>query len=151
QVLARRQLVLVLDNCEHLVDAVATLVSQVLQRAPLVRVLATSREPLGITGETLCPVPSLDLPPADAGPDTAEQFSSVRLFADRPAGVRPGLALDAAAAGPVVRICRALDGIPLAIELAAARLRALTPAQVADRLDDRFRLLSVGSRAALPR
>src|SRR5262249_30176517 len=77
--------------------------------------------------------------------------SAIRLFADRAAAVRPGFAIDESTVSPVVRICRALDGIPLAIELAAARLRALTPAQVADRLDDRFRLLSVGSRVALPR
>ncbi|HEY1619911.1 MAG TPA: BTAD domain-containing putative transcriptional regulator [Streptosporangiaceae bacterium] len=151
QALARRRLILVLDNCEHLVDAVARLAGQVLERAPQVRILATSREPLGITGETLCPVPSLELPPPDAGPAEAAEHSSVRLFADRAAAVRPGFTLDEASTGPVVRICRALDGIPLAIELAAARLRALTPAQVADRLDDRFRLLSVGSRTALPR
>ena len=150
-VLARRELLLVLDNCEHLVDAVARLAAHVLSRAPGVRILATSREPLGITGETLCPVPSLELPPEDAGAEEAARFAAVALFTDRAAAVRPGFTVDHASAGPVVRICRALDGIPLAIELAAARLRALTPAQVADRLDDRFGLLSMGSRAALPR
>jgi predicted ATPase len=116
-----------------------------------VRILATSREPLGLTGETLCPVPSLPLPPAGAGADEAGANPSVRLFADRAAAVRPGFAIDANNAGPVVRICRALDGIPLAIELAAARARSLTPAQVADRLDDRFALLSTGTRGTLPR
>ena len=150
-VLARRELLLVLDNCEHLVDAVARLAGLVLSRAPGVRILATSREPLGITGETLCPVPSLELPPEDAGAEEAARFAAVALFTDRAAAVRPGFTVDHATAGPVVRICRALDGIPLAIELAAARLRALTPAQVADRLDDRFGLLSMGSRSALPR
>ncbi|MGH3406955.1 MAG: ATP-binding protein, partial [Streptosporangiaceae bacterium] len=150
-VLARRELLLVLDNCEHLVDAVARLAGQVLSRAPAVRILATSREPLGITGETLCPVPSLELPPEESGAEDAARFAAVALFTDRASAVRPGFTVDHATAGPVVRICRALDGIPLAIELAAARLRALTPAQVADRLDDRFGLLSMGSRTALPR
>jgi len=150
EMLAARRLTLVLDNCEHVVGTVAELAGRVLAGAPGVRILATSREPLGITGETLCPVPSLDLPPLDASPAEAAQHSAVRLFTDRAAAVRPGFTISEETVGPVVRICRALDGIPLAIELAAARLRALTPAQVADRLDDRFRLLSVGSRTALP-
>jgi len=149
--LTSRKLVLVLDNCEHLLDAVAALAGRLLSDAPGVRILATSREPLGITGEMLHPVPSLPLPPEDTAAAEAAGYAAVRLFADRAAAVRPGFAVDAASAGPVVRICRALDGIPLAIELAAARLRALTPAQVADRLGDRFRLLSAGSRTALPR
>jgi predicted ATPase/DNA-binding SARP family transcriptional activator len=149
--LASRRLLLVLDNCEHLVEAVAWLTGRVLAQAPGVRILATSREPLGITGETLCPVPSLQLPAPDAGAADAALSPAIRLFADRAVAVRPGFAVDTDSADPVVRICRALDGIPLAIELAAARLRVLTPAQVADRLDDRFRLLSVGSRGVLPR
>jgi DNA-binding SARP family transcriptional activator len=148
-VVASQRLVLVLDNCEHVLDAVARLAARVLADAAGVRILATSREPLGLTGETLCPVPSLPLPPQDADADEAAGYPAVRLFADRAAAVRPGFAVDAETVGPVVRICRALDGIPLAIELAAARARALTPAQVADRLDDRFALLSVGSRAAV--
>jgi predicted ATPase/DNA-binding SARP family transcriptional activator len=148
--LAPRRLLLVLDNCEHVVEAVAWLAGRVLAEAPDVRILATSREPLGITGETLCPVPSLQLPAEGATADEAAQSAAVRLFCDRAAAVRPGFALDERNTEPVVRICRALDGIPLAIELAAARLRALTPVQVADRLDDRFRLLSVGSRTGLP-
>ncbi|WP_019630423.1 BTAD domain-containing putative transcriptional regulator [Actinomadura atramentaria] len=149
--LAGQDAVLVLDNCEHLIDAVAAVVDRLLGAAPRVRVLATSREPLGITGEALCPVPSLPLPPAAATPADALAYASVRLFADRAAAVRPGFEVDAATAPDVVRICRALDGIPLAIELAAARLRSLTSAQVAERLDDRFRLLTAGSRTALPR
>jgi predicted ATPase/DNA-binding SARP family transcriptional activator len=151
EVLGARSLVLILDNCEHVLDAVAWLAGRVLPDAPGVRILATSREPLGLTGETLCPVPSLPLPPADADAGQAAGSPAVRLFADRAAAVRPGFAVDNDAAEPVVRICRALDGIPLAIELAAARVRVFTPAQVADRLDDRFALLSVGSRGALPR
>jgi len=151
EVLGARGLVLILDNCEHVLDAVAALAAQVLADAPGVRILATSREPLGLTGETLCPVPSLTLPSADADAAKAARSPAVRLFADRAGAVRPGFGIDAATAEPVVRICRALDGIPLAIELAAARVRALTPAQVADRLDDRFALLSVGSRGSLPR
>jgi predicted ATPase/DNA-binding SARP family transcriptional activator/tetratricopeptide (TPR) repeat protein len=149
--LSDKRLILVMDNCEHLIDAVATLADRLLTAAPGVRVLATSREPLGITGESLCPVPALALPPEETDAESARAYDSVRLFVDRAAAVRPGFVLDADTVAPVVRICRALDGTPLAIELAAARLRALTPGQVADRLDDRFRLLNVGSRTALPR
>jgi predicted ATPase/DNA-binding SARP family transcriptional activator len=149
--LATRQLVLVLDNCEHLIGAVARLAGRVLAEAPGVRILATSREPLGVTGETLCPVPSLPLPPDDATPAEALEYGSVRLLAERGAAVRPGFTVDEVSAEPVIRICRALDGNPLAVELAAARLRSLTPAQVAGRLDDRFSLLTAGSRTALPR
>jgi len=144
-------MVLVLDNCEHVLDAVARLSRQVLADAPKARILATSREPIGLTGETLCPVPSLALPPEDADAQQAAASPAVRLFADRAAAVRPGFRIDDETAGPVIRICRALDGIPLALELAAARVRALTPGQVASRLDDRFELLSVGTRGALPR
>jgi predicted ATPase/DNA-binding SARP family transcriptional activator len=289
--LAGRQLILILDNCEHVLDAVAELVDQTLSAAPHVRVLATSREPLALTGETLCPVASLALPPdpeeppansavplaaaaeddgyqiypdgngysgyqptdgsttytsSDGSPSTfadgrstdpstgghsatsagghaayrsadgrptrseaglpvypspegygyptsaaasdassipsvvpsitnlapapssagvaaaagaaavsaaesALEYPAVQLFVERARAVRPGFQLTAASVTPVIRICRALDGIPLAIELAAARLRSLSAQQVADRLDDRFRLLSSGSRTALPR
>jgi predicted ATPase/DNA-binding SARP family transcriptional activator len=151
ELLAVRDIVLVLDNCEHLVGAVATLATQLLADAPGVRILATSREPLGVTGERLAPVPSLPLPGEDAGLTDVAASPAVLLFADRAAAVRPGFTLTGENAAAVVRICRALDGIPLAIELAAARLRTLTPDQVADRLDDRFALLSVGSRGTLPR
>ncbi|WP_282205192.1 ATP-binding protein [Kitasatospora fiedleri] len=155
EALEHRRLLLVLDNCEHLLDGAAELAAGLLSRAPHVRVLATSREPLGLTGESLCPVPSLPLPPlapeAAAGPDAVLGSPAVRLFADRAAAVRPGFRVDADRAPLVVDICRALDGIPLAIELAAARTRSLTLRQIADRLDDRFRLLAGGDRAALPR
>ncbi|MCQ0014715.1 ATP-binding protein [Actinomadura madurae] len=149
--LSGRRLLLLLDNCEHLLDAAARLAEAVLENCPGIRILATSREPLGITGETLRPVEPLEPPPADAGPEEALSSPAVRLFADRAAAVSPGFAVTAANAGWIVRICRALDGMPLAIELAAARLRAMTPAQLAVRLDDRFRLLNAGSRTALPR
>lgn len=134
-----RDTVLVLDNCEHLVGAVAALTESLLTACPLLRVLATSREPLGVPGEVLHPVePLLD---ADA----------VRLFVDRAAAVRPGFLLDAATRVEVGEICRRLDGQPLPIELAAARLRTLSPAEIAARLDDRFRLLTTGARTAMPR
>jgi predicted ATPase/DNA-binding SARP family transcriptional activator len=149
--LATRDLVVVLDNCEHLIDAAAKLADRLLGDCPRVRILATSREPLAITGERLWPVEPLRLPPPDADAATALGCSAIQLFADRAAAVRPGFVVDERTVGPVVRICRALDGMPLAIELAAARLRAMTPEQVAGRLDDRFRLLVGGSRTALPR
>nr|WP_239542851.1 BTAD domain-containing putative transcriptional regulator [Micromonospora terminaliae] len=149
--LAGRAVLLLLDNCEHLLDAAAGLTERLLTACPGLRVLATSREPLGITGEALRPVESLALPPAGADPATALAYPAVRLFADRAGAVRPDFAVDPATVGPVVRICRALDGMPLAIELAAARLRTMTAAQVDTRLDDRFRLLTGGSRTALPR
>ncbi|MFG1828820.1 AfsR/SARP family transcriptional regulator [Micromonospora chersina] len=149
--LAGRAVLLLLDNCEHLLDAAADLTERLLTACPGLRVLATSREPLGITGEALRPVESLALPPVGADPAAALAYPAVRLFADRAGAVRPDFAVDAATVGPVVRICRALDGMPLAIELAAARLRTMTAAQVDTRLDDRFRLLTGGSRTALPR
>ncbi len=148
--LARQRLVVVLDNCEHLIAAVAELAGLVLAAAPDVRILATSREPLGVIGETLCPVPALPLPPPDVAAGEAMDYGAVRLLAERAGAVRPGFTVDSGSVGPVVRICRALDGNPLAIELAAARLRSLTAAQVAGRLDDRFALLSAGTRTALP-
>ncbi len=149
--LAGKRLLLVLDNCEHLIAAAAALVDQVLGGCPAVRIVATSREPLGITGETLWPVEPLALPPPDATAAEAMGYASVRLLVDRAAAVRPGFAVDARNVTGVVAICRALDGMPLAIELAAARLRAMSPEQVAARLGDRFRLLTGGSRTALPR
>ncbi|MEU6737737.1 BTAD domain-containing putative transcriptional regulator [Streptosporangium sandarakinum] len=148
--LAERRTLLVLDNCEHVVEAAAALAAGLLGGCPGLRVLATSREPLGITGETLCPVPPLALPPPEIPAAEALGFPAVRLFAERAAAVRPGYTVESEA-DAVLRVCRALDGLPLAIELAAARLRSLTAAEVAARLDDRFRLLSRGSRTAQPR
>ncbi|MFF0866392.1 BTAD domain-containing putative transcriptional regulator [Nonomuraea sp. NPDC003560] len=151
ELLADDDLVLVLDNCEHVIEAAATLCGTLLGRCPRLRVLATSREPLRIDGETLHPVPPLDLPEPDATPEAARSVAAVRLFRDRAAAVRPGFVLEGGALAVTVEICRRLDGLPLAIELAAARLRALPVEAVAARLDDRFRLLTAGSRTALPR
>ncbi|HLL69754.1 MAG TPA: BTAD domain-containing putative transcriptional regulator [Micromonosporaceae bacterium] len=145
------RLLLVLDNCEHVVAAVATFADRLLRACPTLQILATSREALGITGESLCPVPPLALPPPGATLAEAMAFPAVRLFVDRATAVRPDFTLDASTVSDVGRVCRALDGLPLAIELAAARLRSLTPAEVAARLDDRFALLSRGSRASAPR
>ncbi|MFJ8541906.1 AfsR/SARP family transcriptional regulator [Streptomyces sp. NPDC093586] len=137
----RRRMLIVLDNCEHVIDAAARLAEELLARCPRLTVLATSREPLGIPGELLRPVEPLPEPAA------------LRLLADRGAAARPGFRPDAdeETAAACAEICRRLDGLPLAIELAAARLRMLTPRQIADRLDDRFRLLTSGSRTVLPR
>ncbi|MCW1093663.1 winged helix-turn-helix domain-containing protein [Streptomyces sp. RS2] len=137
----RRRMLIVLDNCEHVVDAAARLTEELLARCPHLTVLATSREPLGVRGESLRPVEPLPEPAA------------LRLLADRGAAARPGFRVDAdeETAAACAEICRRLDGLPLAIELAAARLRMLTPRQIADRLDDRFRLLTSGSRTVLPR
>ncbi|MFE9404332.1 BTAD domain-containing putative transcriptional regulator [Streptomyces sp. NPDC006530] len=134
----RPDTLLVLDNCEHVIDAAARLTETLLTRCPRLRILATSREPLGVPGEAVRPVEPL--PPVPAH----------RLFAERARAVRPDFA-PGADAEDVAEICRRLDGLPLAIELAAARLRLLTPRQIADRLDDRFRLLTSGSRTVLPR
>ncbi|HEY3681969.1 MAG TPA: BTAD domain-containing putative transcriptional regulator [Streptosporangiaceae bacterium] len=142
---------IMLDNCEHVIDAVAVLADRVLAACPDVQVLATSREPLGITGERLWPVPPLGMPPADVTAEHAREYPSVRLLAERARAVRPDFTIDDGNVAAVAAICRSLDGMPLAIELAAARMRAMSPAQVAERLGDRFRLLTGGSRTALPR
>jgi predicted ATPase/DNA-binding SARP family transcriptional activator len=149
--LAERAVLVVLDNCEHLIAGAATLVHRLLAQCPRLRFLATSREALGITGEVLFPVRQLAVPAPDA--DLAEALTrpAIRLFADRAAAVRPGFTVDAATIGAVRRICAALDGLPLGIELAAARLRSLTLDDVDTRLADRFRLLSRGERTAAPR
>ncbi|MFI6583773.1 BTAD domain-containing putative transcriptional regulator [Embleya sp. NPDC050493] len=151
ELLAGRPSVLILDNCEHLIAAAAAFAGRLLARTPALRILATSREPLGIDGEMLCPLGPLALPPVGVGAAEGMAYASVRLFADRARAVRPGLVIDADTIGAVAEICRRLDGQPLAIELAAARTRSLTPTQIACRLDDRFRLLTGGSRTALPR
>ncbi|SDL65132.1 Predicted ATPase [Nonomuraea maritima] len=149
--LAGRHALLVLDNCEHLVEAVAVVVERLLTACPDLRVLATGREPLNVSGEHLVPVPPLPQPPAGAGPEQARTYPSVRLLLDRATAARPAFTLDDANTAAVVELCRRLDGMPLAIELAAARLRTMTPRQLADRIGDRFTLLTGGSRTALPR
>ncbi|SEL52297.1 AfsR/SARP family transcriptional regulator [Rhodococcus maanshanensis] len=148
--LRSRRSLLVLDNCEHVADSVAALVDLLLRRAPGLRVLATSQEPLAVEGEVLLAVPPLRLPDvdSDAEPSAVARSSAVQLFAARAAAAAPGFALDAGNARSVAAICRRLDGIPLALELAASRVRALGIHQLADRLDDRFRLLSTGRRDA---
>ncbi|GAA3205208.1 ATP-binding protein [Dactylosporangium siamense] len=143
--------VLMLDNCEHLVGAAAQLADELLGGLAQLRILATSREPLAITGEALCHLGPLALPAGEPDLATAAEAAAVRLFVDRAGGVRPGFALDESTVDAVVEICRRLDGMPLALELAAVKLRSMTVDQVARRLDDRFRLLTSGSRAALPR
>jgi predicted ATPase/DNA-binding SARP family transcriptional activator len=149
--LADRDAVLILDNCEHVIDAAAGLVARLLSDCPKVKVVATSREPLQIPGETLHVVAPLAAPRESDLPEVSTTYPAVRLFADRAAAVLPGFELDAANAEAVASICRNLDGMPLAIELATPWLRTLTPAQLAARLDDRFALLTAGSRTALPR
>ncbi|MEU7788326.1 BTAD domain-containing putative transcriptional regulator [Amycolatopsis sp. NPDC049159] len=151
EVLGGAEALLVLDNCEHVVDAAARLADELLQRAPRLRILATSREPLAITGEALCPLGPLPVPAERAAPAEAAELDSTRLFLDRAAAVRPDFVLDESTVDQVGEICRRLDGMPLALELAAARLRSMTVAQIAGRLGDRFRLLTSGSRTALPR
>jgi predicted ATPase/DNA-binding SARP family transcriptional activator len=171
---ADKGLLLVLDNCEHLVEACAALARRLLEAGPRLRVLATSREVLGVPGEVVWPIPPLAFPddpgqadprsspwavPGDLGLAAAEAaapaalagFDAVRLFAERAAAADPGFALDAASGPVVAELCRRLDGLPLAIELAAARVRALPPAELAARLEDRFRLLAGGARALDPR
>jgi non-specific serine/threonine protein kinase len=156
--LRERRLLLVLDNCEHLVDACAAVAEALLRAGPGVRVLATSRAPLGAGGEALYPVPPLGLPPAGdgapggpgapAGWAQADHAEAVRLFADRAAAARPGFAVTPENAAAVAQVCLRLDGLPLALELAAARVRALAVGDLAAQLEDRFRLLTGGSRTA---
>ncbi|MEV4119313.1 BTAD domain-containing putative transcriptional regulator [Micromonospora sp. NPDC049645] len=151
EALAERRLLLVLDNCEHVLVDAARLAARLLSACPALRVLATSREPLGLAGEALCPLSGLTLPPLGASASDADDYPAVGLFAQRAADVAPDFTITPANVEMVLRICRSLDGLPLAIELAAARLRALSVAEVAARLDDRFRLLSTGNRAVSPR
>jgi predicted ATPase/DNA-binding SARP family transcriptional activator/tetratricopeptide (TPR) repeat protein len=142
---------LLLDNCEHLLDAVACFLDELLGRCPQLKVLATSREPLGVPGEALCRVPPLTRPEPGATVEQAQCSSAIRLLLDRASEVRPEFALSQHNVAALVEVCRRLDGLPLAIELAAARLRALSLEQLLARLGDRFRLLTGGSRTALPR
>jgi predicted ATPase/class 3 adenylate cyclase len=153
-----RTVLLIFDNCEHVVAACAKLAETLLRHCPKLRIMASSREALGIAGETVWRIPSLSLPdpkhlPLDTpnGLKSLTQYEAVRLFIDRATAVAPTFAVTNHNAPAVAQICYRLDGIPLALELAAARVKALTVEQIALRLDDRFRLLTGGSRTALPR
>ena len=151
--LQSRKLLLVLDNCEHLVEACATFAEALLRSSPELRVVATSRESLGITGEVVWPIPSLSLPDLRRLPDieSLTEYESARLFVERAAAIKPSFALTEQNATAVAQVCYRLDGIPLAIELAAARAKVLSVEEISERLDDCFRLLSSGSRTAMPR
>ena len=148
-----KNLLLVLDNCEHLIAASARLVKRLLGECPQLKVLATSREALSVAGEQIWPVETLSAPDPQQplAPDQLLQYEAVHLFAGRAQAVRPDFTLTEENARPVAEICRRLDGLPLAIELAAARANVLAVDQIAARLDDAFQLLTAGSRTALPR
>ncbi len=150
---ADRALLLVLDNCEHLLLECAQLATSLLRAGRRLAILATSREPLHVSGEAAFPLPPLPAPDTRSGlsPDALQEFASVQLFLERAIDVRPDFALTQENAATVGRICRDLDGIPLALELAAARVRAMSPEAIAGHLTDRFRLLKSGDRTILPR
>ncbi len=144
---------LVLDNCEHVIEAAADAVHQLLSKCPLLKIIVTSRETLGLAGENVYIVRPLDVPMSDepGSLDELIRFESVRLFVERATAINSNFALTNENAPAIFEICRALEGVPLAIELAAARSRLMSPEQIAERLDDRFRLLTVGDRSSLPR
>jgi predicted ATPase/class 3 adenylate cyclase len=142
---------LVLDNCEHVLDSAARLANAIVRASPEVTVLATSREGLGLMGERMLAVRSLDVPSDDSPVETLAAIEAVRLFVERAGAVRSGFALTSENADAVVQVCRRLDGIPLAIELAAARVRMMSPGEISARLDERFRLLTGGARTAVER
>lgn len=147
-----KERLLILDNCEHLIEATAWLVDELLDACPRLRVLATSREPLDVAGELNWPVPSLSVP--DGQPSTIEEvegYESTRLFTARALYRRRDFSVTSENAGDVATICRGLDGIQLAIELAAARIGPLSVGQIAQRLDDSLMLLTGGSRTSVPR
>jgi len=150
--LREKQLLLILDNCEHLIEASAQVADECLRVAPDIKILASSREALGINGETVYRVPSLSLPAQDeVTKDAAMRCESVQLFVERASAANPKFQITDENASPVAQICSRLDGIPLAIELSASRITVFSPEQIAKRLDDRFKLLTGGSRTALPR
>ncbi|MHB0969774.1 MAG: BTAD domain-containing putative transcriptional regulator [Thermoanaerobaculia bacterium] len=149
--LRERDALVVLDNCEHVIDACAEMATAILTQCPGVTMLTTSREPLGITGERVWPVPPLAVPLEEDVVEAISRIPAVELFVDRARSANPSFALSGDNARAVGAICRRLDGIPLAIELAAARIRVLSPEQIAARLDDRFALLSGAPRAGVPR
>src|SRR5438552_13117117 len=151
--LRNRQLLLLLDNCEHLIGAVAGLVAELLRAAPRLTVISTSREPLQVPGEQVIPIPPLQVPPEDGTEplDRLRQNEAVTLFSERAAAASGTWELTGSNQAAVVGLCRRLDGLPLALELAAVRTRVLSVEQILDRLTDRFALLTGGGRAALPR
>jgi predicted ATPase/class 3 adenylate cyclase len=150
--LREQDTLILLDNCEHVIDGAAKFCAQLVRECPRLRILATSREPLGIDGEHVYRVPSLSLPSAEAeGADDIAASDAAQLFLERAQVQDPGFVLDDASAPLVASVCRRLDGIPLALELAAARLSSMSLQQVVDRLGQRFRLLTGGSRNAMPR
>lgn len=159
--LRAKHLLLVMDNCEHLIEACARLIDQLLHNCPKLYILASSREALGIAGETAYRVPSLSLPdprqfagavqPEGLSLQSLRQYEAVRLFIERAVAVQPSFAMTTQNAPAIIQICQQLDGIPLALELAAARIRMLKVEQIAARLGHRFRLLTGGSRTAMPR
>ena len=146
--LGRRRLLLLMDNCEHVVDGAASLIDEVLGRCADVTVLATSREVLAVPDEVQVTVGPLDVPPEHTAPQDVLRYPASQLFAERARAVRPGLVFDSAALDALGRIVRTLDGIPLALELAAARVASMSTAEIADRLDDRFEFLTSGARTA---
>jgi len=148
-----RKLLLVLDNCEHLVSACAEMAKQLLQAGPRVTIVASSRYQFNIAGETIYTVPALSMPRPEGSisADSIGQFEAVRLFVERASAVQPSFRLSDQNVPAIVEICQRLDGIPLALELAAARVRALSVEQIAARVNDRFRLLTTGDRTAQPR
>jgi predicted ATPase/class 3 adenylate cyclase/ubiquinone/menaquinone biosynthesis C-methylase UbiE len=148
---APKRLLIVLDNCEHLLNIVAVFAATMMQRCPDVAILATSREGLAIPGEFLLPVPTLDLPASDDLSDAPAGSDAVRLFVDRARDATADFTITRENTAAIAQICRRLDGIPLAIELAAARVRSIPPDELVARLDQRFKLLTRGSRAALER
>ena len=151
--LADKNLLLLLDNCEHLLSACAVLADNLLRACPTVRILATSRQPLGMSGEVTLTVPSLSVPAAEevSAIPRLIGYEAIALFAERAVAALPGFQVVTANHDAVIQLCRRLDGIPLAIELAAVRLKALSVEQIVERLDDRFRLLTAGNRTAMPR
>ena len=153
QHIGERRILLFFDDCDHVLESVAAVSDELLRACDQLRILVTSREALGMAGESLYPVPSLDLPARGAEVSAVDvaQAEAGQLFVDRAKAVQPAFTLTEQNAAAVAQICRRLDGIPLAIELAAARVKSLPPEQIASRLDDRFRLLTGGSRMALPR
>ena len=152
-----KRLLLILDNCEHLIDTCARLVEALLRGCPALRILATSRESLGVAGEVAWRVPSLPVPPLGWSPTEGRDlvalsaFDGIRLFVERARLVDPGFTVTEPNAPFLAKVCWRLDGMPLAIELAAARVKVLSVERIATRLDDQFRILAGGSRTALPR